>query len=420
MLPRDAEVRLRGLLRTFPAVGLLGPRQVGKTTLARAVADELGDRAVYLDLELPSDRAKLSDAEVYFSRHDGRLIVMDEIHRAPEIFQTLRGVIDKRRRKGIPYGQFLILGSASVELLQQSSETLAGRIAWLELTPFTVAEVDVSSIDGPTAYSRTRALDALWVRGGFPDSYLAENDSDSFEWRLAFLRTYLERDVPMLGPRIPAETLRRLWEMLAHNHSQMLNAARVASGLGVSAQTVARYLDVLVDLLLVRRLQPWMANGGKRLVRAPKVFVRDSGILHALLGIENKDRLLGHPTVGASWEGFVIDNLLASASEGTRASFYRTAAGAEIDLVLEIRSGSPWAIEVKRSVGSPNPSKGFHIGSDDLGARRRFVVYPGTERFQFDAKTEVLPLTEMIAELRAASPFVGARATAREKTDRRK
>ena len=276
-------------------------------------------------------------------------------------------------------------------MLQQSSESLAGRIAWLELPPLTATEVENS----PTA------LDDLWVRGGFPDSYLAEDDAGSFEWRLAFIQTYLERDIPMLGPRIPAETLHRFWEMLAHNQGQTLNAARIAGGLGVSGQTVARYLDVLVDLLLVRRLPPWMSNAGKRLVRLPKVYVRDSGTVHALLGIENKDRLLGHPVAGPSWEGFVIENLLASALPGTRASFYRTSAGAEIDLLMEMRAGAPWAIEVKRSVSAPNPSKGFHIACEDVAAARRFVVYPGTERFRLDPKTEVVPLVDMMAELKA-------------------
>jgi len=409
MVVRETLNRLRDLLNRFPAVCLLGPRQVGKTTLARSVADQLGEQAVYLDLELPKDRAKISDPEAYFADHEHQLIVMDEIHRAPEIFQTLRGVIDERRRKGIRKREFLILGSASIELLQQSSESLAGRIALLELTPFTATEVGSSLLpDGAASRDDMRlprALDTLWVRGGFPDSYLAEDDAESFEWRLEFIQTYLERDIPMLGPQVPAETLRRFWEMLAHNHGQLLTSSRIAASLGVSGQTVARYLDVLVDLLLVRRLQPWSANAGKRLVRSPKVYVRDSGVLHALLGIENKERLLGHPVAGTSWEGFVIENLQAVALPGTRPSFYRTQAGAEIDLLIEMRSGSPWAIEVKRSVSSPHPTRGFHIACEDVQAERRFVVYPGTERFRLDAKTEVVPLRDMISELRLGSPM---------------
>lgn len=387
MLLRQAERRLTELLRRFPAVSLLGPRQVGKTTLAIAVAESLGDNAAYLDLELPSDRAKLSDAESWLAGHEGRLVVLDEIQRAPEIFQTLRGVIDKRRRKGLRFGQFLVLGSASIELLKQSSESLAGRIAQLELTPFTAIEIDLFGRDG---------LDRLWVRGGFPDSYLAGDDAESFDWRFSFIQTYLERDVPMLGPRIPAETLRRFWEMLAHNQGQLLNAARLAGSLGVSGQTVARYLDILVDLFLVRRLPPWNANAGKRLVRSPKVYVRDSGVVHTLLGIEDKERLLGHPVAGSTWEGLIIENLLAVAPQGTRSSFYRTTQGAEIDLVLEMPSGDLWAIEVKRSVGSPHPAKGFHIACDDIKAARRFVVYPGTEEFALDAKTRAIPLPDLM------------------------
>ena len=301
MIARTAYLRVKELLAAFPAVALLGPRQAGKTTLARALADALPTRAVYLDLELPSDRAKLSDPELYLSAHEDRLVILDEIQRAPDLFQVLRGIIDQRRRKDIRAGEFLLLGSASMDLLQQSAESLAGRIAYLELTPFILPEVQ--SLGPP-------AMDRLWVRGGFPDSYLAADDLASFQWRMAFIQTYLERDVPALGPRVPAETLHRFWRMLAHNQGQLLNAARLAAGLGVSGQTVARYLDILVDLLLVRRLQPWTANLAKRLVRSPKVFVRDSGIVHALLGVTDQEQLLGHPVVGSSWEGFVIENLL--------------------------------------------------------------------------------------------------------------
>src|ERR1035437_1381491 len=293
VIDRIAQPRVRELLTGFPAVALLGPRQAGKTTLARDLAEAMSGRAVYLDLELPSDRAKMSDAELYLSAHEDHLVILDEIQRAPGLFQVLRGVIDQRRRKGIRAGEFLLLGSASMDLLQQSAESLAGRIAYLELTPFILPEVQGM---GPGA------ADRLWVRGGFPDSYLAADDSSSFRWRIAFIQTYLERDIPALGPRVPAETLHRFWRMLAHNQGQLLNAARLAAGLGVSGQTVARYLDILVDLLLVRRLQPWTANLAKRLVRSPKVFVRDSGIVHALLGLTDQEELLGHPVVGASWE----------------------------------------------------------------------------------------------------------------------
>jgi len=388
MITRALEPAVSRLLSRFPAVAILGPRQVGKTTLALSLAKELGQQAVYLDLELPSDRGKLSDPELYLSQHEDRLVILDEIYRVPDIFQTLRSLIDKRRRKGTRGRQFLLLGSASIDLLQQSAETLAGRIAYQELRPFSVTEVGLGA----------RTSDQLWVRGGFPDSFLADDDANSFEWRTAFIQTYLERDVPSLGPRIPAETLRRYWQMLAHNQGQMLNAAQLASGLGVSGHTVARYLDIMVDLLLVRRLPPWASNAKKRLVRTPKVFVRDSGLVHALLGIHDKEELLGHPVVGASWEGMLIENILAALPASARTSFYRTAAGAEIDLVVELSAKDRWAIDVKRSVADPSPSRGFHIGSEDIKATRRIVLYPGKERFKLAARTEVMSLETFLTE----------------------
>ncbi len=390
MIARLAQPKLRKLLQQFPAIALLGPRQVGKTTLAHALAEELGTQALYLDLELPSDRAKLAEPELYLAQHENRLVIFDEIHRLPGIFATLRSLIDQRRRKGKRNSQFLLLGSASIDLLQQSAETLAGRIAYEELTPFSVAEVAASGVGTP---------DQLWVRGGFPDSFLATGDEDSFAWRAAFIQTYLERDVPALGPRIPAETLRRYWQMLAHNQGQMLNAAQLANGLGVSGHTVARYLDIMVDLLLVRRLQPWAVNAKKRLVRTPKVYVRDSGLLHALLGIRNMEELLGHPVVGASWEGMLIENILGALPPTARTSFYRTSAGAEIDLVIEFSAKERWAIEIKRSLGSPAPSKGFYNGCEDIKATRQIVLYPGDERFKLDKKTDVMPLETFMSDL---------------------
>jgi predicted AAA+ superfamily ATPase len=391
MIQRQALARLRQDLQRFPVVALLGPRQVGKTTLALALAEELGDGAVYVDLELPSDRAKVTDPELYFSAHEERLVILDEIHRTPGIFQTLRGVVDRRRRKGIRAGQFLLLGSASIDLLKQSAESLAGRIAYLELAPFSLPEV--AAVEHPAG------VDRLWVRGGFPDSYLAQDDEGSLAWRQAFIQTYLERDLPALGPRVPAETIGRFWQMLAHEQGQLLNAARLASGLGVSGQTVARYLDTLVDLLLVRRLLPWTANFRKRLVRSPKVYVRDSGIVHALLGIATREQLLGHPVVGSSWEGLVVENVLLAMPEGSAAFFYRTAAGAEIDLVLDLKPKGRWALEIKRSIGHPEPARGFHVACDDVKATRRVVVYPGTARYRIDRVTEVMPLSTVLKEV---------------------
>ena len=390
MIYRLAEARISDLLTRFPAVAVLGPRQVGKTTLARRLVEELGAAAVYLDLELPSHRAKLSDPELYFSSQEDRLVVLDEIQRVPGLFEVLRGVIDERRRQGRRHQQFLLLGSASIDLLQQSSETLAGRIAYSELTPLWVEEV---------AAKKRGDRDRLWLRGGFPDSFLAADEAASVEWREEFIGTYLERDIPLLGPRIPAETLRRFWTMLAHEQGTLLNAASVAGAIGVSGQTVGRYLDLMVDLLLVRRLPPWSKNAGKRLVRSPKVYVRDSGLVHALLGLRDLDAVLGHPVTGGSWEGFVIENLLAAAPSGTSACFYRTAVGAEIDLVLDLPPKERWAIEIKRS-SAPVLSKGFYLGCGDIKATRRMVVHAGEDTFGLGDGVEAASLPGALAALR--------------------
>lgn len=367
-------------LSQFPAVALLGPRQAGKTTLAEEIGE--GRPSIYLDLETLSDRGKLADAELYLSGHEDKLVILDEVQRMPELFQTLRGLIDKGRRRGIKSGRFLLLGSASIDLLKQSGESLAGRIAYVELEPFNVLEVDGD------------AHEKLWVRGGFPDSFLAETDKASAIWRENFIRTYLERDVPQLGPRVPAETLRRFWTMLAHVQGGTLNAAQLARGLGVDGKTVARYLDLLVDLLLVRRLPPFHANVGKRLVKSPKVYVRDSGIVHTLLGLDGREAVLGHPVTGGSWEGFIVENLLSAARERIGASFYRTSAGAEIDLVLEMPGGELWAVEIKRGL-APALGKGFHNACEDLKPARRFIVYSGNERYSKSQGVEVIGLKEL-------------------------
>jgi len=386
MIERHLKPRLLEAIGHSPAVALLGPRQVGKTTLALEIGDTRP--SVYLDLESSADRAKLTDAEAYLSGHEDELVILDEVHRAPELFQNLRGLIDRGRRKGKQGGRFLLLGSASVDLLQQSGESLAGRISYLELAPFAAVEVPPSD------------LDALWVRGGFPQSFLARSDRLSFRWRQDFVRTYLERDVPQFGPRMPAETLRRLWTMLAHNQSELLNAANLARALSIDGRAVARYLDLLVDLLLVRRLQPWHHNEGKRLVKSPKVYVCDSGIVHALLRLATLDDLLGHPVAGGSWEGFVIESLLAAAPAGVDASFYRTSAGAEIDLVLTLPGDVRWAVEIKRG-SAPRLERGFHQACAEVKPARRFVVYNGKERFLLSADTEAVCLVELAAELQA-------------------
>lgn len=384
MWKRIEQARIEQLLGEFPAVALLGPRQVGKTTLALELAE--GRDTVYLDLESEIDRNKLANAETYLGEQRGRLVILDEAQRMPGLFEALRGVIDRNRRSGIRPGQFLILGSASLELLRQSSESLAGRIAYSHLHGLSPLEVGAA------------ATSTLWLRGGFPDSFQASSDAASMRWRRDFLRTYLERDIPQLGPRIPAETLRRFWTMLAHQQGELLNAAQLARSLGVDGKTVASYLDLMVDLLLVRRLPPWRANVGKRLVKSPKVFVRDSGIVHALLGLQGRDALLGHPVVGASWEGFVLETIFAHLPEGWEAYFYRTAAGAELDVVLRSPQGGLWAIEIKYSE-APKVGKGFHHACQDLDPERRLVVYPGSERFALKAEAQAISLPDLAMQL---------------------
>ena len=378
-------------LGIFPAVALLGPRQVGKTTLARMIADagrRTGVRrpGLYLDLENPSHRKRLSDARGYLGAVRDRLVVLDEIHRIPELFRTLRGIIDDRIREGEPAGHFLLLGSASMDLMRQSGESLAGRIGYLALEPLDVREVE-------------RALTIrLWIRGGFPRSFLAPSDSASAIWRENFVRTYLERDIPLLGPRIPAETLRRFWTMLAHSQGRLWNASVLARSLGVDGKTVMRYLDLLTDLLLVRRLPPFHANVRKRLVKSPRVYIRDSGIVHALLGLDDADAVLGHPIAGASWEGFAIETLLRAAPARTSASFYRTATGVEVDLVLELPGGAVWAIEVKRS-SAPKVGRGLRTALDDVKPDRAFMVYGGDERYPAAGGVEAIGLRELADEL---------------------
>ena len=392
MIKRDALSAIRQLLSEFPAVAILGPRQAGKTTLAHELAGTFAsERVVYLDLELPSDRAKLADPESFLEGHGGKLVILDEVQRVPSLFAVLRGVIDRGRRAGRKSGQFLLLGSASGELLRQSAESLAGRLAYAELTPFLATETE----DQPGG-----TQERLWIRGGFPESFLARNDEASLRWRRQFITTYLERDIPQLGPRIPAHTLRRLWTMLAHEQGQLLNASKLAASLGVSGQTIARYLDLLCDLMLVRRLQPWERNVRKRLVRTPKVYVRDSGLVHALLDLGTRDEVLGHPVAGGSWEGWAVENLVAAAPPGTSAWFYRTAAGAEVDLVLELPRRQRWAIEIKRS-RAPAVSKGFHLGAKDIGATRRLVVYPGSESFSLGNGITAVPLIGAMREIEA-------------------
>lgn len=370
-------------LANFPAIGLLGPRQIGKTTLAHNL---LNNRpSLYLDLENYEDLAKLESPIAYLESHKDKLIILDEIHRKPDIFMSLRSQIDKNIRSGYQNGQFLILGSASLDLLQQSSESLAGRIAYIEMSPISIAEI-TNNYD---------ELLNLWMRGGFPRSLLASSDIDSAEWRNSFIKTYLERDIPQFSPRIPAETLRRLWVMLAHSHGTIINVSKLALSLSISGQSVSRYIDLLVDLFLVRRLMPWHTNLKKRLVRSPKLYIRDSGILHALLNIPNFENLLSNPIIGASWEGMVIDNLLSFLPLGAEAYFYRSLAGAEIDLIIKHPDGRLIAIEIKHS-STPKLDKGFHIACEDINPTHRYVVYKGDETFLLNKEIYAISPFEMM------------------------
>ena len=377
-------------LEQFPAVGLLGARQIGKTTLAL----EIGKLrpSIYLDLENSRDLVKLSDSISYFESHQDKLIILDEIQRQPELFATLRGVIDDRRRQGQRTGQFLILGSSSIDLLKQSSESLAGRICYIEMGPFSVDEVSLDKL--------TRQQ--LWLRGGFPDSFLAKNNQSSLDWRYAFIKTYLERDIPQLGPRIPTETLKRLWTMLAHSQGSLLNASKLATNLSVSSQTISRYIDLLTDLFLVRQLKPWFTNTKKRLIKSPKIYVRDSGIVHALLNIQDDEALLSHPVLGYSWEGFVIDNLLSCLPSHTDGYFYRTVRGAEIDLFIQLPNNQSMAIEIKHS-STPKIERGFYEACGDLNPTFRYVVYQGEEKFSLQKDIYAIGLRALMQEIRSAS-----------------
>jgi uncharacterized protein len=392
MIARLAEARLAKALAEQASVAILGPRQVGKTTLALRLAETRP--SVYLDLEDPADRARLTDPKLYLQTVADRLVILDEVHRLPDLFEVLRGVIDQGRRTGRGVGRFLMLASASAELLSQSSESLAGRITYLELPPLCISELA----------DRGPAPDQVWLRGGFPGSVLAADDAASLRWRLDFVRTYLERDVAMFAPRTPAETLRRLWTMLAHLQGSMLNVSDIARNLGISSQSTNRYIDLLVDLMLLRRLEPLQNNVGKRLVKAPKIYIRDSGLTHALLGIGRLDDLLSHPVLGSSWEGWVIENLLsvATASAGqVTPSFYRTAAGAELDLVLDLPNRQRWAVEIKRSL-SPSVGRGGHEAVADLRPNRTFVVYPGSERYPLAEGIEAISISDLSRELLTA------------------
>jgi predicted AAA+ superfamily ATPase len=382
MVHRRAQSTIIGTLQRFPAVAVVGPRQVGKTTLAKAIAAEF-PHSIHLDLERPADLAKLADAELFLARLADRLVVLDEVQRLPEVFAVLRVLVDQDRRPG----RFLLLGSASPALLRQASESLAGRVSFHELGPFDLAEIRPQG----------EGLVRFWERGGYPLSWLASSDADSFEWREAFIQTHLERDLPTLGIRVPGLHLRRFWQMLAHSHGQLWNASRLASSFGVSAPTMQHYLEILESTYMVRRLLPLTANLGKRLTKSPKVYIQDSGLLHCLLGIRSVDELYGHPVAGASWEGWVLEQLVRVLGPAWQLSFYRTAAGAEVDVVAE-RGSRRLAFEMKLST-APAPTKGFWHALDDVKPEATYVVAPVDTEYPLAETVQVISPALMVERL---------------------
>ena len=380
MIKRSIRATIEKSLNQYPVVGMLGSRQVGKTTLARAIQQNYRRKSIYIDLELPSDLNKLQEPEIYLSQYMDTLVIIDEVQRMPALFPLMRALIDRNRVSG----RFLILGSASPDLIKQSSESLAGRIIYHELLPFTLQESGIGDIS------------QLWLRGGYPDSYLSENDGTSFTWREAFIKTYLEMDIPQLGIHVPALQLRRFWTMIAHSQGKLWNASQLAGSLGISAPTVRKYMDILSETFITRQLQPYHFNIKKRLIKSPKVYIRDSGLLHALLKIRTMNDLQEHPTLGSSWEGFIIEQLIGSLPADWETYFYRTSAGAEIDLLIINDRSERIAVEVKFSL-SPKVTKGFWVAMQDLSCQKGFVVYPGEEKYPIGEKVIALPVRDIVA-----------------------
>lgn len=379
MVKRKLKNEILSSLSDFPVVGILGARQVGKTTLAKMIRREYKGKTVYLDLELEDDLYKLQQPQIYLEQHANSLIIIDEIQSKPELFSLLRALVDMDRRPG----RFLVLGSASRNLLKQSSESLAGRIYYHELSPFTFDEIKDDNFN------------TLWLRGGFPESYLADSNKRSVAWREAFAKTFLERDIPSFGIQVPATTLKRFWTMLAHCHGHIWNASKIASGLGVSYKATRHYLDILESTFMVRQLSPYYTNTKKRLVKSPKVYLRDSGILHLLLKIYDMEDLFGHPVIGSSWEGWCIEQICSIVPTTADISFYRTRAGAEIDLLIHISSSKPAiAIEIKRSLDC-KPTKGFWNAFEDIQPAKGYIVYPGKESYPIADKVWSLPVNEL-------------------------
>ena len=387
MLERFIAGYLKEEIEFTPAVALLGARQIGKTTLAQMVAKQRS--SIYLDLESPEDLVKLKDPGKFLRENADKLIILDEIQRAPDLFMVLRGVIDKNRAVGREGEQFLLLGSASMDLLRQSSESLAGRISYVDMSGLNILEVS------------SKNTQRLWLRGGFPNNYLAKRDDLAMRRLENLIRTYLERDIPQMGFNVPAARLRRLWTMLAHLQGETVNYSKLASNLEVDRKTVNYYIDILVDLLLIRRVEPWYTNVKKRLVKSPRYYVRDSGVLHRLLGIGNHDALLSHPVLGKSWEGFVVENMHSVLPRFAETYFYRTSAGAEIDLIIKMPDAEVWAVEIKYGV-APKLSKYYSEICDDVGATHKYVVYGGDDEFPIGDEVRMISLPGIMEKLIAA------------------
>ena len=386
MLKRFITDRANKNLNRVPVVVLLGVRQVGKTTFAKAIAK--GRKSIYLDLEDAEDLLKLSDPKSFLRAQSDKLVILDEIQRAPDLFMVLRGLIDENRQAGRKTGQFLLLGSASADLLRQSSESLAGRITYIDMTGLNILELD-----------KPQHIQRLWLRGGFPDGYLAADDDAAMDWLEDLIRTYLERDIPQMGFQVPATRVRRLWTMLAHLQGESVNYSKLGANLEISSKTINHYIDILTDLLLVRRIEPWHANVKKRLVKSPRYYVRDSGVLHRLLGIGNYNALLSNPILGKSWEGFVVENIYSVLPRLAEIYFYRTAAGAEIDLVIKMPNAEVWAVEIKYGA-APKLGKHFNQTCKDVGATRKYVVYGGNDAFPIGNDVQMISLPKLLLEIK--------------------
>lgn len=378
-ITRTAESEVLRLVGTFPAVVIVGPRQVGKTSLARRIAERLERPSVYLDLELPDDFGKLSNPSLFLEKLSNQTVIIDEVQRRPALFPILRALIDRQREPG----RFILLGSASPELIRDTSESLAGRVAYFELQPFSYQET-----------AQVSDYQSHWLRGGFPESLLAVDEQSSLDWRENFVQTYLERDLPLLGLRAEPILVRRLWTMLAHLSGGLLNLETLAGSLGITAPTVRRYIDFLEAAYLIRRLPPWFANISKRLVKTPKVYIRDTGVLHTLLNIASLQKLQGHPSLGASWETYVLQEIAAKLPPRHEIAFYRTQDGTEADFVI-VNAGLPETlVEVKYS-STPKVSKGFYIAQQDLGVQRGMVVCPTEQGYPLSENTSVIGFKEI-------------------------